>query len=66
MDNYEDPRPDKTYFSPSVQSFSEPGRKFRIATKLFNLTETYAYACEKGEQVLRHKAVTEWVTQAWT
>ncbi len=55
MDDYENPLPGKTYISPSLTSFSDPGRKIRIATKLFEQSQTYAYAHEKGELVLRHK-----------
>ena len=55
MDDYENPLPGKTYISPALSSFSDPARKVRIATKLFEQPSTYAYAQEKGELVLRHK-----------
>jgi Domain of unknown function (DUF4263) len=55
MDDYENPLPGKTYISPALTSFSDPARKVRIATKLLEQPETYAYAQEKGELVLRHK-----------
>jgi hypothetical protein len=55
MDNYENPLPGKTYISPSLKSFSDPERKVRIATKLLDQLETYAFAHEKGEMVLRLK-----------
>lgn len=55
MDDYENPLPGKTYISPALKSFSEPARRVRIATKLIEQPETYAYAQEKGEIVLRHK-----------
>ena len=55
MDDYENPLPGKTYISPTLSSFSDPARKVRIATKLFEQPSTYAYAQEKGELVLRHK-----------
>jgi hypothetical protein len=55
VDNYEDPLPGKTYISPSLASFNDPGRKVRIATKLLDQSGTYAYAQERGEVVLRHK-----------
>jgi len=55
MDNYQDPKPGKTYISPQLTSFTDPGRKVRIATKLIEHPETYAYAQEKSEVVLRHK-----------
>ena len=51
MDDYENPLPGKTYISPALKSFSEPARKVRIATKLIEQPETYAYAQEKGEIV---------------
>lgn len=55
MDSYENPLPGKTYISPSLKSFSDPERRVRIATKLLDQPQTYAYAHEKGEMVLRHK-----------
>lgn len=55
MDSYQDPLPGKTYISPALNSFSDPKRKVRIATKLLDQPSTYAYALEKGEMVLRHK-----------
>lgn len=55
MDDYENPQPGKTYISPALAWFSDPSRKVRIATKLIEQPETYAYAQEKGELVLRHK-----------
>lgn len=55
MDDYENPLPGKTYISPSLSSFDDPGRKIRIATKLLDQPATYAYAQERGQIVLRHK-----------
>ncbi len=55
MDNYEDPLPGKTYISPRLDSFSDPSRKVRIATKLIDQPSTYAFATIKDELVLRHK-----------
>lgn len=55
MDSYENPLPGKTYISPSLKSFSDPERRVRIATKLIEQPQTYAYAHEKGEMVLRLK-----------
>lgn len=55
MDDYENPLPGKTYISPALASFSDPARRVRIATKLLEQPDTYAYALEKGELVLRHK-----------
>ena len=47
MDNYEDPKPGKTYISPRLNSFRDPERKVRIATKLIEQPETYAFALVK-------------------
>lgn len=55
MDNYQDPEPGKTYISPQLDDFSDPSRKVRIATKLIDQPETYAFATIKDELVLRHK-----------
>jgi Domain of unknown function (DUF4263) len=55
MDDYKSPLPGKTYISPSLASFSGSNRKIRIATKLLEQPNTYAYAYEKGELVLRLK-----------
>jgi len=55
MDNYQDPKPGKTYISPRLDSFGDPQRKVRIATKLIEQPVTYAFAQIKDEVVLRHK-----------
>jgi hypothetical protein len=55
MDNYEDPKPGKTYISPRLDAFGDPKRKVRIATKLIEHPDTYAFAQIKNEVVLRHK-----------
>ncbi|PQV52182.1 Shedu immune nuclease family protein [Paraburkholderia sp. BL21I4N1] len=54
-DSYQDPDPGKTYISPRLDSFSDPARKVRIATKLIEQPTTYAFAQVKDELVLRHK-----------
>jgi hypothetical protein len=59
MDNYQDPKPGKTYISPRLDSFSDPERKVRIATKLIEQPSTYAFAKIKDELVLRHKENAE-------
>ncbi len=56
MDNYQDPTPGKTYISPRLDDFGNPERKVRIATKLIEHPNTYAFATIKEELVLRHKA----------
>ena len=55
MDNYQDPKPGKTYISPRLDAFRNPERKVRIATKLIEQPSTYAFATIKDELVLRHK-----------
>jgi len=55
MDTYQDPKPGITYISPKLDSFGDPQRKVRIATKLIEQPETYAFAQVKDEVVLRHK-----------
>ncbi|WP_338848063.1 hypothetical protein V8J88_04515 [Massilia sp. W12] len=55
MDSYQDPKPGKTYISPRLDAFGDSERKVRIATKLIEQPETYAFATIKGELVLRHK-----------
>lgn len=55
MDSYEDPKPGKTYISPRLDAFGDPKRKVRIATKLIEHPDTYAFAQIKDEVVLRHK-----------
>jgi len=59
MDNYQDPKPGKTYISPRLDSFTDPERKVRIATKLIEQPSTYAFAKIKDELVLRHKENAE-------
>ena len=56
MDNYQNPTAGKTYISPSLPDFNEPSRKIRIATKLIEHPNSYAFANLKGELVLRHHA----------
>ncbi len=55
MDNYENPKPGKTYISPSLKAFGQQDRQVRIASKLIEQPETYAYAKVREELVLRHK-----------
>lgn len=55
MDTYQDPKPGMTYISPKLDSFGDPQRKVRIATKFIEQPETYAFAQIKDEVVLRHK-----------
>lgn len=55
MDSYQNPKPGKTYISPQLDSFGDKERKVRIATKLIEHPETYAFAKINSELVLRHK-----------
>ena len=55
MDNYENPKPGKTYTSPRLDSFADPMRKVRIASKVIECEDSYAFAKIKDEIVLRHK-----------
>ena len=55
MDSYQNPEPGKTYISPQLDDFGDPKRKVRIATKLIEQPETYAFARIKEELTLRHK-----------
>lgn len=56
MDNYANPKPGKTYISPSLPSFGQQDRKVRIASKVIESPVAYAFATVKDEVVLRQKA----------
>ena len=43
MDNYENPIPGKTYISQRLDAFGDAQRKVRIATKLIEHPQTYAF-----------------------
>ncbi|UAN63383.1 Shedu immune nuclease family protein [Serratia sp. JSRIV006] len=55
MDSYTDPKPEKTYISPSLTSFENKNVKIRIASKAIVSPEGYDFAKIKDEVVLRHK-----------
>ena len=55
MDNYKNPEPGKTYISPSLAAFEQKDRKVRIASKVIESPDAYAFAAIKDEIVLRHK-----------
>jgi hypothetical protein len=55
MDSYKDPKPGKTYISPSLEAFGYKGRKIRIASKVIDSVGGYEYAKEKDEVILRQK-----------
>lgn len=55
MDNYENPIAGKTYISPRLKAFGDSDEKVRIASKVIESEDTYAFAKIKDEIVLRHK-----------
>jgi hypothetical protein len=55
MDNYQNPKPGKTYISPSLPAFGDKTRNVRIASKVLTSTDGYEYAKERDEVVLRKK-----------
>jgi hypothetical protein len=55
MDNYEDPIEGKTYISPRLKAFGDSDEKVRIASKVIESDDSYAFAKIKDEIVLRHK-----------
>jgi hypothetical protein len=54
-DNYENPKEGKTYISPSLKSFGKGTEKVRIASKVIESRDSYAFGTIKDEVVLRHK-----------
>ncbi len=54
MDSYDNPKPGKTYISPRLSDFRNSDKKVRIASKLIESPDSYAFAKVKGEVVLRH------------
>ena len=55
MDNYQNPKEGKTYISPRLNAFGHPEKKVRIASKVIESPDTYAFAKVKGELVLRQE-----------
>lgn len=55
MDDYKNPKEGKTYISPSLKSFDDPTRKIRIASKVINSSDSFAFTKIKDEIVIRHK-----------
>ena len=53
-DSYENPKEGKTYISPSLNSFGEGDEKVRIASKVIESKDSYAFGTIKDEIVLRH------------
>jgi len=54
-DNYKNPKEGKTYISPRLDSFGKSDQKVRIASKVIESEDSYAFAKIKDEIVLRHK-----------
>jgi len=54
-DDYENPKEGKTYISPSLDSFGDGDEKIRIASKVIESEDSYAFGTIKDEVVLRHK-----------
>lgn len=55
MDDYQNPKPGKTYISPSLEAFGDKSKRVRIASKVLPSTDGYEYAKERDEVVLRKK-----------
>ncbi|MCW0367914.1 hypothetical protein NB699_002897 [Xanthomonas sacchari] len=55
MDNYQNPKPGKTYISPSLPAFGDKNVRIRIASKVLPSIDGYDYAKERGEIVIRAK-----------
>jgi hypothetical protein len=55
MDDYQNPKKGKTYISPRLDDFGDSNRKIRIASKVIESPDSYAFAKIKDEVVLRHK-----------
>jgi len=53
-DSYKDPKEGKTYISPSLPAFGDSERKVRIASKVVESPDAYAFAKIENEVVLRH------------
>ena len=55
MDNYQNPKEGKTYISPRLKAFGDSDKKIRIASKIIDSPDSYAFAKIKDETVLRHR-----------
>ncbi|MDO5769501.1 MAG: DUF4263 domain-containing protein, partial [Psychrobacter sp.] len=54
MDDYQNPKVGKTYISPRLDSFGLNKKKIRIASKVIESPDAYAFSTIKDEVVLRH------------
>lgn len=55
MDDYKNPKEGKTYISPSLKAFGDSNRRVRIASKVIESPDSYAFGMIRDEVVLRHK-----------
>lgn len=55
MDNYKNPKAGKTYISTRLNDFYSSNRNVRIASKVIDSPDSYAFTKIKEEVVLRHK-----------
>lgn len=55
MDDYQNPIAGKTYISPTLYGFSNKDKKVRIASKVIDSPDSYAFSKIKDEVILRHK-----------
>lgn len=55
MDDYQNPKEGKSYISPRLDAFGDSDKKVRIASKVIESPDSYAFAKIKDEVVLRHK-----------
>ena len=55
MDNYQHPKPGKTYISSALPAFGNKDRRVRIASKVLPSTDGYDYVKERDEVVVRQK-----------
>ncbi|MAD53397.1 Shedu immune nuclease family protein [uncultured Idiomarina sp.] len=55
MDDYQNPKEGKTYISPRLDAFGDSDKKVRIASKVIESPDSYAFVKIKDEVVLRHK-----------
>jgi hypothetical protein len=53
VDNYQNPKPGKTYISSSLPAFGQKDRKVRIASKVIESPSSYAFGTIKDEVVIR-------------
>jgi hypothetical protein len=55
MNDYQNPKVGETYISPRLKAFGDSDRTVRIASKVIDSPDSYAFAKIKDEIVLRHK-----------